>query len=106
MDKDLQTQVKDLELKVNQLLDLYNKNNNPSSEIYPKKAIFSSGIEGGDNGLVIGSSASKKIGFHGVTPVIQEAAITAPSGGMTIDSEARTAIVNIINALHNIGIIA
>lgn len=39
------------------------------------------------------------VGFYGTTPVAQAAAITKPSGGGTIDAEARTAIDSIIDAI-------
>lgn len=44
------------------------------------------------------------VGFYGVAPVTRAAAITAPTGGATIDNEARTAINAIRTALTNIGI--
>ena len=54
---------------------------------------------------VFGVSPSSTIGFYGVTKVTQAGAISNPSGGATIDSQARTAINSIILASHNIGII-
>ena len=45
-------------------------------------------------------------GLYGVTPVAQAAKINDPSGGATVDSEARTAINAIIDALEGIGITA
>lgn len=57
-------------------------------------------------GARFGTAADQKIGFYGATPVIQASAITAPSGGATIDSQARTAIGSLITALHNLGLIA
>jgi hypothetical protein len=44
------------------------------------------------------------VGFYGVTPVARAAAISSPTGGATIDAEARTAIDAIRTALTNIGI--
>lgn len=34
-----------------------------------------------------------------------EDAITAPTGGLTVDSQSRTAIVNIINTLETLGLV-
>lgn len=45
-----------------------------------------------------------KIGFYNKTPIAQSAAITAPAGGATIDSEARTAINSIRTTLTNLGL--
>lgn len=55
-------------------------------------------------GTKIGTATGQKIAFHGVTPVIQASAISAPSGGTTVDVEARTAINSIRTALTNKGI--
>jgi hypothetical protein len=55
-------------------------------------------------GTRIGTSASEKIGFFGAAPVAQPAAISAPSGGSTVDSAARTAIGTIISTLHSVGL--
>lgn len=55
-------------------------------------------------GTKIGTAADQKVGFFGVAPVIQQAAITKPSGGGTVDAQSRAAINSIIDALHNIGI--
>jgi hypothetical protein len=51
---------------------------------------------------------AQKIGFYGVVPVVQASTIANPSGSGVagVDNSARTAIVSIITALHNMGIIA
>jgi hypothetical protein len=49
-------------------------------------------------GTKIGTATTQKIGFWNATPVVQQAHIADPTGGATVDSEARTAI-NAINAL-------
>jgi len=58
------------------------------------------------NGTKIGTAADQKIGFYGKTPVVQASAITSPSGGLTVDGPARSAIDSIRVALTNIGITA
>lgn len=45
-----------------------------------------------------------KIGFFGTTPVSQEPAITSPSGGSTVDSEARSAIGDLIGVVEAYGL--
>lgn len=57
-------------------------------------------------GTKIGTSATQKLGFFNKTPVIQPSAIASPSGGATIDSQARTAIDLIRTALTNLGLTA
>lgn len=61
---------------------------------------------GKTTGTSIGTKTNQKLSFHGVTPVIQANAISAPSGGATVDSEARTAINSIRTALSGKGITA
>lgn len=56
-----------------------------------------------DGNLTIGETASK-IGLYGVAPIARQTAITSPSGGTTVDSQARTAINTIILTLKNVGI--
>lgn len=51
------------------------------------------------NGFMLGTSAAHKLGFWGKAPIVQPAAIAAPSGGTTIDTQARAAIQSIINTL-------
>lgn len=64
-------------------------------------------IQGGTlTGTQIGTAANQKFGFFGQTPIIQPNAISSPSGGSTIDTQARTAIVALITALVDLGLIA
>jgi hypothetical protein len=57
-------------------------------------------------GLKIGDAATALLGFYGVTPVDQPATVTDPTGGGTVDAEARTAIEAIIDRLQELGLIA
>ena len=61
---------------------------------------------GKTTGTKIATATDQKLSFHGVTPVIQASAITAPTGGATVDTEARTAINSIRTALSGKGIIS
>ncbi len=61
---------------------------------------------GGTNGTRFGTSADQKISFYGASPVAQHSGISAPAGGSTVDSQARSAVTSLINALHNLGLIA
>lgn len=83
--------------------------------VRPDKYLFQRDIEffNGKNirvskstGTSFGTSTTDKISVYGKTPVVQAGAVSAPSGGVNIDTESRTAISSIINALHNFGIIA
>lgn len=57
-------------------------------------------------GTKIGTATSQKIGFFNKTPILQPSAVTAPSGGATIDAESRTAISAILTRLQNLGLFA
>lgn len=57
-------------------------------------------------GLKIGGATTSLLGFYGVTPVDQPATVADPTGGGTIDAEARTAIQTIIDRLQELGLIA
>jgi len=56
-------------------------------------------------GTKIGTSDTEKLGFYGTAPVAQQATISDPSGGLTVDSAARSAVETIIDRLQAIGII-
>jgi len=44
-------------------------------------------------------AALEFLGLYGATPVAQPVAITAPSGGAVVDTQARAAIVSILDAI-------
>jgi|SRR3990167_3051158 len=58
------------------------------------------------NGTKIGTATAQKIGFYNATPVDQPATISDPTGGITQDAEARTAINTLIDRLQELGLIA
>ena len=63
---------------------------------------------GRTNGTKIGTeggATGQKIGFYGVPPIIQGAAISDPTGGVTADDVARDRITKILDRLQAIGII-
>jgi hypothetical protein len=61
---------------------------------------------GRNKGTKIGTETTQKLSVFNATPVVQATAITAPSGGGTIDSQARTAINSLITVLKDFGITA
>ncbi|KKN76237.1 hypothetical protein LCGC14_0372630 [marine sediment metagenome] len=54
-------------------------------------------------GTKIGTATTQKIGFWNATPVVQQAHIADPTGGGTIDAEARTAINSILGQMATTG---
>jgi len=57
-------------------------------------------------GTKIGTATDQKIAVYGETPVVQAGAISPPSGGNTVDAQARAAINSILTALAQFGITA
>lgn len=57
-------------------------------------------------GLKIGGASTSLLGFYGATPVDQPATVSDPSGGITVDTEARAAIAAVIDRLQELGLIA
>lgn len=83
--------------------------------IYIDKYKFNKTVEIEDNknikfsgkfGTKIGTATTEKLAFYGNTPVDQPATVSDPSGGVTVDSQARTAINAIIDRLQELGLIA
>ena len=61
---------------------------------------------GRTNGTKMGTATAQLLGFYGVTPVDQPATISDPSGGGTVDTQARTAINALIDRLQELDLIA
>lgn len=59
---------------------------------------------GGTSGTMIGTTATEKLAFFGATPVVRQAAITPPSGGTTVDTQARIAINSLITNNQTFGL--
>ena len=57
-------------------------------------------------GTKIGTATNQLLGFYGVIPVDQPATVADPSGGLVIDTEARTAIIAVIDRLQELGLVA
>lgn len=61
-------------------------------------------VQGSDGATF--QNTSLKIGLYSAPPVVQASKISDPSGGATVDTEARAAITSIIDALEGVGISA
>ncbi len=85
----MEAEIAQLKARIEELERLLFKNDFSDLKIFVKPVQFKS-----------------KVGFYGITPIIQASAITAPTGGSTIDSQARTAIGTIITDLKNLGLTA
>ena len=60
---------------------------------------------GRTNGTQIGTASDQLLAFYGTTPVDQPDTIADPSGGATVDAEARTSIRTILDRLEELGLI-
>ncbi len=90
----LQNQVQDLTKKLELLTDVFYTQHFIDKEVFMNKVYFQNTVY-----------LPTKIAFFGSqTPISKQAAITPPSGGATIDSEARTAINTIITRLQSLGL--
>lgn len=104
----------DLLESFNKLHDLFYRTNGVDRVIHMNPVYFNGKVyfenttlaTGTKTGSSFGSSPTDKLSFYGATPIIQQSAIVPPSGGGTIDSQARTAIGTIITALKNLGLTA
>ena len=102
----MQNEIDELKSKLDNLNDLYfriflNDKIVLQNPLYLKDG--STMFAGSITGSKIGATG-EKIGFLGHTPVVRQSAITAPTGGATIDSQARTAIGTIITVLQSFGL--
>lgn len=61
--------------------------------------------DGGSDGVKLGQSTTDKIGFYGVTPVVQGSAVTTLATTPTA-TDIATAVNSIISRLQTVGIIA
>ncbi len=104
----LAQKLSDIDTNFNTLQDLYYRNNTIDRFIFDKdiQVTDTNIVLSVVNGTKIGTDTSQKLGFYGKTPVAQQGAITAPLGGATVDTQARTAINAIITALQTLGITA
>lgn len=59
---------------------------------------------GKTTGTIIGTETTQKLGFFGVEPAVQQTTITDPSGGATVDTQARASITEIKNVLTAFGL--
>jgi hypothetical protein len=102
------TEIELLRQEVAQLKALFYKDRFESYQAFRNKiALIDADIElSTGTGTKIGTSATQKLGFFGATPVVQQATINDPTGGTTVDAEARTAIGLILDRLDTYGLTA
>lgn len=114
MEEDVMTRLISLERELAAIKDELYKGNTPTRRTEYKKVRFLDGFEiadgvtlvtGANTGAKIGATGNK-IGFFGVTPVTQRSAISSPTGGGTVDLQARSVIDTIRTTLQDLGLTA
>lgn len=95
----------ELSKKLDRFLDLYYRTNQIDQTVFNNPVVLNSDLILGINGTRFGRAITNKLSFYGVTPVDQPATVSDPSGGVTVDSSARTAINAIIDRLQELGLI-
>lgn len=109
---ELVKQVQDLTQRLDHLTDLYFRQNFIDKTVFQNPVYFNGKVYFKDGSILsLGATTGAKLGltgdkiaFLGATPSARLSAITAPSGGATIDSQARTAIGLLITALQTFGL--
>lgn len=86
--------LQDTSAKLDAFLDVYYRTVFIDKQVYMNKTYFKNDVY----------LPTKTAFFGSNTQVSKQSAITAPTGGATIDSQARTAIGTIITTLQSLGL--
>lgn len=101
-----------LSKKIEDFFNIYYRFHAVDKDVWDKKQYFNDNLfikdgvkisVGVSTGVTIGLS-TEKLGFFGKTPVAKQTVVTTPSGGATIDTQARSSIGEIKTILSNLGI--
>lgn len=110
--EELQQQINQLRRALQSLADIHSRTHFIDKDVFSNPVYFNNKVLFKDNssislGANLGTKiglAGERIGFLGASPIARQSAITPPSGGATVDSQARTAINSIITVLQNFGL--
>lgn len=92
----MEERISQLENELRELKAEFYKNNFPQQQTFVKDVIF----QGGSSFVSLNPTTSFGLG---VTPATQQANIAQPTGGSTVDAEARGAINSILSVLDTFG---
>ena len=92
----MEQRITQLENELRELKAEYYKNNFPQQQVFVKDVLFQG------NSTFTSLNPTTYFGL-GVSPATRQASIANPSGGVTVDAEARTAIASILTVLDNFG---
>lgn len=106
----MEARIIQLERELAELKAEYYRDNFSLLQTFRKEVNFLNTVSLKDSTLNLGSTTGTKIGatgdkvgFLGATPIARQASITNPTGGATVDAQARTAIGTIITILQSFG---
>lgn len=106
----MEQRIAQLEREIAELKAEYYRDNFSLLQTFRKEVNFLNTVSIKDTTLALGSTTGTKIGatgdkvgFLGATPIVRQGAITNPSGGATVDTQARSAISAILSVLQSFG---
>ena len=101
----MEERIAQLERELAELKSLYFKDNFEAKQLFIKDCDFRGNVDlRTTTSSTFKVTPDGKVGFFGATPVTQYTNISSPSGGATVDSQARTAIDSIIGMLDSYGL--
>lgn len=105
--------LQDTAQKLDKLIDIFYRIHFIDKEVFPNDVYMNGKLIIKDSSISLGSNTGgsigitgEKVGFLGATPLVRQSAISAPSGGATVDSQSRAAINSLIAVLKNFGFTA
>lgn len=104
----MQEEIQQLKDELAQFKAMYFRDRTESSVGFRNKIeLIDADIElSNGRGTKIGTTPLQKLAFYGSTPVVQQASIPDPSGGVTEDTQARATISSILDLLDTYGLTA
>lgn len=104
--QNIEEQLANTNKKLDDFLNIYYLLNLPDRVIFEQDVFITGNFTISDGIMKIGTASTQKLSFFGAAPVVQQAAITPPSGGGTVDAQCRTATASLITLMQVLGFTA